>query len=162
VLARAVRAPLDLDPARAHRLGLGDPECQHAVGQGGLDRVRVEASRHADASLEPAQPALDAPDRAASILMGVRERPVAADGQRVILELDLEIVRVEPRYVHVNAHAVVVDEEIGRRDECARVALVVHHLAEAAQPRCRKRIYQSRCHLILLGRWFETRWRRAS
>jgi len=62
-LTRPVLLGLDLDPTRAHRLGLRDPQRQHAVGQGRGDRLRIEAARRADAALEAPEPALDAAHR---------------------------------------------------------------------------------------------------
>jgi hypothetical protein len=102
-------------------------------------------SRHAHAALEPAEPALDAPDRTATVLASVRERPLTADRQQVVLELDLEVLRLQARNVYVDGHPVGVDQQIGRRNEGAHRALVVHHLTEPAQPGC-QRLHQRRRH----------------
>ena len=83
--------------------------------------------------------------RAASILMGVRERPVAADGEHVVLELDLEVVGVQTRDVHVDGDAVVVDQQVRGRDECPPAALGAHDLAKLAQDGC-ERLNQCGCH----------------
>ena len=154
LLARAVRLRLDLDSARAHRLGLRDSQGQHAVGQGRVDRLRIEPPRNAQRALEAPKSALDPPHRTPSVVLGVRKRPITADREDVVLELNLEVVRPQPRHVHVHGDSVIVDQQVGRGDECAHRPLIVQDLAELTQPRG-ERLYQCRRHCSSVGSSFE-------
>src|SRR4051812_45488054 len=82
LLARLL-ALLDLDPARLQPLGLGDTKGQDAVGQRRLDAVGLEAPRHPQVALEPAEAALDPLPGALAVVRLVRVRALAPNGQYV-------------------------------------------------------------------------------
>src|ERR671930_1429432 len=89
-LDRGLRAAADLDPAGLRLLGLRHVDLEHAVPVVGLDRALVRALRQADRPGERAEPALEAVEALAGDLL--RALALAAHGQRVVLELDRDLV----------------------------------------------------------------------
>src|SRR3954447_23751545 len=134
-LLRLVRRLLPhLDAPWLELLGLGDAQLQHPIMHRRLDGVWVEAPRHADAALAPAEAALDPTPRPAAIAVRalVRVGSLPANGQDFVLELDLDVLGPEARNVHVHGDAVVGDQHVGRRQE--RVAVGREQTVEVAQP----------------------------
>src|ERR1700680_1206981 len=73
-LFRPAIGRLDLDPPRTWLLGPRDVQRQHALRQGRVDCLGIEASRYADAPLELPEPALDPADQVAAVLARIGER----------------------------------------------------------------------------------------
>src|ERR671934_2805774 len=88
-LDRGLRAA-DLDTARLRLLGLRNVDLEHAGLVLGLDRAVVRALRQADRAGERAEPALEAVEALAGDLL--RALALTAHGQRVVLELDRDLV----------------------------------------------------------------------
>src|SRR5690606_619103 len=93
--SRALPGLLDLDlpPTRDFRLGQADLE--HAVLELGADLVEIHGAREAEGALEGAIAPLV--DLVAPVLLLELVLLGAADREEVVLDIDLEVVAVDPR-----------------------------------------------------------------
>src|SRR4051812_49481023 len=85
-VAVAVAVPGDVDPPRLALLGLRDRHLEHAVVEGGLDLVGVDAVRQRQRAAELAERALE-PEEALLLALVVR-LALPGDGQRAVAPLD--------------------------------------------------------------------------
>src|SRR3954471_22219889 len=108
----------DGDLARLALLGLRDPDLEHAAVELGADRLGVDALRQRQRAREGAEGALHAVEALLAVL--VLGLALAGDGQRAVLELDVDVVL---------AHA----GEIGAEDEVLAGLDEVHRRHPAAQ-----------------------------
>src|ERR671929_1230761 len=127
-LDRGLRAEADLDPARLRLLGLRDVDLEHAVLVLGADRALVGALRQADRARERAEAALEPVEALARDLLGALA--LAAHGQRVVLELDRDLVLRDPRKVErVDDLAVGLPHVDGGSPSLARAAVALEQAA---------------------------------
>ena len=84
----------DLDPAGLRLLGLRDVDLDCPVAVVGPDAVLARAVRHPDGAAERAEPALEADEAVLDpLLLAVALR---RDGQRVVVELDRNVLLGDP------------------------------------------------------------------
>src|SRR5918911_3658405 len=127
-LDRGLRAAADLDSARLRLLGLRDVDLEHAVLVLGLDRALVGALRQADRAGERAEPALVAVEALARDLLGALA--LAAHGQRVVLELDRDLVlRAAGEVERVDDLVVGLPHVDGGSPSLVRAAVALEHAA---------------------------------
>src|SRR4051794_21297729 len=108
----AVRAG-DADPARLALLGLRDPDLEHAVAEGRLDPVRVHSVRERQRAAEATERALYPVPALLALL--VLRLPLARDGERSVLNLDVDVTLAETGQVRLQDEVVLGLDEVDRR-----------------------------------------------
>src|SRR3954471_15870727 len=108
----------DGDLARLALLGLRDPDLEHAAVEAGAHRLGVDPLRQRQRAREGAERALHAVEALVALL--VLGLALAGDGQRAVLELDLDVLL---------RHA----GEVGAQDEVVTGLDEVHGRHPAAQ-----------------------------
>src|ERR671939_176151 len=127
-LDRGLGAAADLDPARLRLLGLRDVDLENAVLVLGVDRALVGARRRADRAGERAEAPLVAIEALAGDLL--RALALAAHGQRVVLELDRDLVLGDPGEVErVDDRAVGLPHVDGGSPGLVRAAVALDQAA---------------------------------
>src|ERR1700682_645655 len=125
--AEARRAGLNFDLARL-RLGLlGKEDAQHAVAALRPDVPHLHRRGEREAAAEAAGVALDAV--IALPLCGVLELALAAQGERVALELDVDVVGIDLGQLDLQRDALAVLEDVDERRPGAACVLGLGFLA---------------------------------
>src|SRR5207248_1912560 len=121
-LAGARRLHLDLDLPRLRLRALREPDAEDAVLAFRGDVLRVDGGRQREAALERAVGALDA--LVAVLARRLLELALAAHGEGVVLDVQVDVVRVDLGQLDLQGDAVGVLEHVDQRRPGAGEALL--------------------------------------
>src|SRR3954464_5700048 len=109
-LARARRIDLNLDLTRLRLGPLGQPDAEDAILALGGDVLGVDGRRKREAALESAVGALD--PLVPVLRLGLLELALAAQGQRVVLDVEIDLGSLDFGQLDLEGHAIGVLEDI--------------------------------------------------
>src|SRR4051812_14512031 len=109
-----VAVPRDLDPPRLALLGLWDRHLEHAIVEGGLDLVRIDAVGQRQRAAELAERALEPEETL--LLALVFGLALAGERERPVVELDRDVLLLHAGQIGLEHVVVVGLDEIHLRN----------------------------------------------